>query len=75
MENELWPNRSAMARDLGVAQVVVGARISERSAQRWAGCRSVGPMLRASTCFPPRTRAARRGCCGWACRRCRWGRG
>lgn len=47
VENELWPNRSAMARDLGVAQVVVGARISERSAQRWARLpQLIGPMLR-----------------------------
>lgn len=36
VENELWPNRSAMADDLGVAQVVIGARISARSAARWA---------------------------------------
>lgn len=47
VENELWPNRSAMADALGVAQVVVGARISERSAVRWARLpRLIGPMLR-----------------------------
>jgi 3-deoxy-D-manno-octulosonic-acid transferase len=46
VENELWPNRSAMAADLGVAQVVVGARISERSARRWARVpRLIRPML------------------------------
>lgn len=36
VENELWPNRSAMADALGVKQVVVGARLSARSAARWA---------------------------------------
>ncbi|MDS9466613.1 glycosyltransferase N-terminal domain-containing protein [Paracoccus sp. MBLB3053] len=47
VENELWPNRSAMAGELGVAQVVVGARISERSAARWAKVPwLIGPMLK-----------------------------
>lgn len=47
VENELWPNRSAMAAELGVAQVVVGARISERSARRWARVPGlIRPMLR-----------------------------
>lgn len=47
VENELWPNRSAMAAAWGVAQVVVGARISERSAAAWARLPGlIGPMLR-----------------------------
>lgn len=46
VENELWPNRSAMADALGAAQVVVGARISARSAGRWARVPGlIGPML------------------------------
>ncbi|WP_299363070.1 glycosyltransferase N-terminal domain-containing protein [uncultured Paracoccus sp.] len=36
VENEIWPNRAAAARARGAAQVVVGARMSARSAQRWA---------------------------------------
>ncbi|SFA47528.1 3-deoxy-D-manno-octulosonic-acid transferase [Paracoccus halophilus] len=35
VENELWPNRSRLADSRGVAQVVVGARMSARSAARW----------------------------------------
>ncbi|MFT4012441.1 MAG: glycosyltransferase N-terminal domain-containing protein [Paracoccus sp. (in: a-proteobacteria)] len=46
VENELWPNRSAMAHALGVAQVVVGARISARSAARWSRLPGlIRPML------------------------------
>ncbi|WP_418024303.1 3-deoxy-D-manno-octulosonic acid transferase [Paracoccus sp. TD-10] len=46
VENELWPNRSAMAAARGVAQVVVGARISARSAARWRRLPGlIGPML------------------------------
>lgn len=46
VENELWPNRSAMAHALGVAQVVVGARISARSAERWGRLPGlIRPML------------------------------
>ncbi len=46
VENELWPNRSALAAARGVAQVVVGARMSARSAGRWARLpRLIGPML------------------------------
>ncbi|MBD9529184.1 3-deoxy-D-manno-octulosonic acid transferase [Paracoccus sp. PAR01] len=46
VENELWPNRSAQADARGVAQVVVGARISARSAARWAKVPGlIHPML------------------------------
>lgn len=46
VENELWPNRSAIAAARGVAQVVVGARMSERSAAGWARLPGlIGPML------------------------------
>ena len=47
LENELWPNRSAMLARAGVAQIVIGARMSERSARRWAKLPwLIGPMLR-----------------------------
>ena len=36
IENEIWPNRARLLAARGVAQVVVGARMSERSARRWA---------------------------------------
>lgn len=46
VENEMWPNRSAMAAARGVAQVVVGARMSARSAGRWGRLPGlIGPML------------------------------
>ncbi|UXU76045.1 MULTISPECIES: 3-deoxy-D-manno-octulosonic acid transferase [unclassified Paracoccus (in: a-proteobacteria)] len=46
VENELWPNRSAMTAARGVAQVVVGARISARSAARWRRLPGlIAPML------------------------------
>lgn len=35
VENEIWPNRADALRAAGVPQVVVGARMSERSAARW----------------------------------------
>lgn len=36
IENELWPSRLAAADRRGVAVLVIGARMSERSAARWA---------------------------------------
>ncbi len=46
VENELWPNRSRMTHARGVAQVVLGARMSARSAARWARMPGlIGPML------------------------------
>ena len=46
IENELWPNRSALLAAAGVPQVVVGARLSARSAARWARLRGlIAPML------------------------------
>ena len=45
-ENEMWPNRSRIAALRGMAQVVVGARMSERSAARWGRLPGlIGPML------------------------------
>ncbi|MBD3734779.1 MAG: 3-deoxy-D-manno-octulosonic acid transferase, partial [Sphingopyxis sp.] len=35
IENELWPNRMALAARAGLPILVIGARISERSAARW----------------------------------------
>ena len=47
LENELWPNRSALLAASGVRQIVIGARMSERSARRWARLPwLIGPMLR-----------------------------
>lgn len=37
VENELWPSRIAAAHRRGVPVMVIGARMSERSAARWAG--------------------------------------
>ncbi len=46
LENELWPNRSALLARAGVRQIVIGARMSERSARRWARLPwLIGPML------------------------------
>lgn len=36
VENELWPSRIAAAHRRGVPVMVIGARMSERSAARWA---------------------------------------
>lgn len=36
VENETWPNRLAAARKAGVPVILIGARLSERSAKRWA---------------------------------------
>ncbi|NHF71912.1 3-deoxy-D-manno-octulosonic acid transferase [Paracoccus xiamenensis] len=47
LENELWPNRSARLAAAGIKQIVIGARMSERSARRWAKLPwLIGPMLR-----------------------------
>lgn len=46
VENEIWPNRAAFARRRGIAQAVIGARMSERSARRWGRARGlIGPVL------------------------------
>lgn len=36
VENEFWPNRLALARSRGLPVLAVGARMSARSARRWA---------------------------------------
>ncbi|MDQ1900142.1 glycosyltransferase N-terminal domain-containing protein [Paracoccus sp. WLY502] len=36
VESEFWPLRSQALADLGIAQAVIGARLSQRSASRWA---------------------------------------
>lgn len=41
IENELWPARIAAAAQQGVPVLVIGARISERSAQRWQKLRGL----------------------------------
>ncbi|MBU2959214.1 glycosyltransferase N-terminal domain-containing protein [Paracoccus sp. 1_MG-2023] len=46
IENEFWPLRSRMLADAGVAQAMIGARISERSWRRWRRMRGIiAPML------------------------------
>lgn len=46
LENEIWPNRSRIAAARGIAQFVIGARMSERSAARWQRLRAlIGPAL------------------------------
>lgn len=46
IEGELWPNRSAALAARGIPQVLIGARLSERSAARWARLRgTIGPVL------------------------------
>lgn len=47
IENEIWPNRAAALTARGVPQVVLGARLSARSAQGWArrGRGLIGPVL------------------------------
>lgn len=36
IENEIWPNRARLLAVASIPQVVIGARMSERSARRWA---------------------------------------
>lgn len=46
VEGEFWPLRSRMLADSAVPQAVIGARISQRSARRWARLpRVIGPVL------------------------------
>ena len=46
VENELWPNRLAALRKAGVPLILIGARLSPRSAKRWAKLPGlVTPML------------------------------
>ncbi len=47
-ESELWPNRLALLRDRGIPFILVSARLSARSARRWA----LVPAL-SSTLFGP----------------------
>ncbi|RMC32031.1 3-deoxy-D-manno-octulosonic acid transferase [Paracoccus alkanivorans] len=46
VEGEFWPLRSRMLADRGIAQAMIGARMSERSAAKWTRLRGViAPML------------------------------
>ena len=47
IENELWPNRFAMAAARGLPVFVIGARMSARSAARWRRT-GLGPRLMAT---------------------------
>lgn len=46
VEAEIWPNRSAALARAGIAQAIIGARMSPRSAARWARLPGlIGPVL------------------------------
>lgn len=46
VEGEIWPARAAALRTRGIPQAVIGARLSERSAARWAKARFlIAPVL------------------------------
>lgn len=46
IENEIWPNRAAALSARGVGRVVLGARMSARSARRWSRLRGlIAPVL------------------------------
>lgn len=46
IEAEIWPNRSAVLARAGVPQAIIGARMSPRSAARWARLPGlIGPVL------------------------------
>ncbi|WP_207101219.1 3-deoxy-D-manno-octulosonic acid transferase [Paracoccus shandongensis] len=46
VEGEFWPLRSQALADRGIPQAVIGARLSARSARRWARLpRLIGPVL------------------------------
>ncbi|MDO5620553.1 MAG: glycosyltransferase N-terminal domain-containing protein [Paracoccus sp. (in: a-proteobacteria)] len=46
VEAEIWPRRSAMLAARDIPQIVVGARMSDRSARRWQRLRGlIGPVL------------------------------
>lgn len=48
VENEFWPNRLAACADRGIPVLVVGARMSARSARRWARLPSLSrPLVQA----------------------------
>ncbi|MGO4851623.1 3-deoxy-D-manno-octulosonic acid transferase [Phaeovulum sp. W22_SRMD_FR3] len=61
IENEFWPNRLAMARAHGVPVVLVGARISARSARRWARLPGIAPAIRALSWVSPQDSASAAG--------------
>ncbi|TRW97451.1 3-deoxy-D-manno-octulosonic acid transferase [Paracoccus sp. M683] len=47
VEAELWPTRARLLASRGIPHVIVGARMSERSARRWSRLPGViGPVLR-----------------------------
>lgn len=47
IENEIWPNRARLLDSAGIPRVVIGARMSERSARRWSGLQGlIRPVLR-----------------------------
>lgn len=46
IEAEIWPNRSAALDRAGIPQAIIGARVSPRSAARWARLPGlIGPVL------------------------------
>ena len=61
IENEFWPNRLAMAGARGLPVVLVGARISARSARRWARLPGIAPAIRALSWVSPQDTASAAG--------------
>lgn len=50
VESEFWPLRSRMLAERGIPQAVIGARLSQRSAGRWARLPGlIGPVLQRVT--------------------------
>lgn len=58
IENEFWPNRLAMAGMRGLPVILVGARISARSARRWARLPGMSPAIRALRWVSPQDSAS-----------------
>ena len=61
IENELWPARSAAAHRRGVQVLVIGARLSDRSAARWRHLPGlIGPLLARIDWLSPQDEASAR---------------
>jgi 3-deoxy-D-manno-octulosonic-acid transferase len=61
IENEFWPNRLSMAAARGLPVVLAGARISARSARRWARLPGISPAIRALSWVSPQDSASAAG--------------
>ncbi|WP_193217578.1 glycosyltransferase N-terminal domain-containing protein [Roseobacter sp. TSBP12] len=68
IENEIWPNRFALLARNAIPVIVAGARMSDRTAQRWKKwCRSLAassaPPSPPSPALPPKTPPRNSACC------------